>query len=276
MLLAWALIALPASPILWLIHSQDVGHISWLQPPSWLELYHLGVFLAADGGKAVGAVLLVLELVLVGLFITVLGKAWRDGNADLTRWRYTVIVSMVFTPVILALLVSIVRPAFYHRFLIICLPGWLLMVSSGVLQLRTRAWRIGAIVAVCLLSLTTTGLFYVRQTEDWRGAVAYLIANKRAEDRVLYYESVGQFAGESYREWLQPPNTPRPVSVGIQAANTGWERDLDSPARVWLVVYRAKPDDTESLAVQHELTTHYEARGEKKFSGVTIIEYNAR
>lgn len=274
--LAWAIVALLAAPVLWLIHAQDVGHISWLQPPSWLELYHLGIFLAADGGKAVGAVLLVLELVCVVAFCTALRRVWREGDEDLTRWRFTLIASMVFTPVVLTLLVSIVRPAFYHRFLIICLPGWLLMTAAGALQLRMRAWRTGAIAAVCLLSLATTTLFYARQTEEWRGAVAYLMANTRADDRVLYYQSVGQFAAESYRDWRQPSNAARPQSLGIKAANSDWERDLDHAARLWLVLYRVKPNDTESLAIQRELSTHYGAGEEKKFSGVTIVEYKAK
>ena len=61
--------SLMAAPILWLIHAQDTGHISWVQPPSLLELYHLGAYLAADSGKAVGAVLLALDLVLAGFFL---------------------------------------------------------------------------------------------------------------------------------------------------------------------------------------------------------------
>ncbi len=68
-MLAAAIIAVVAAPMLWLIHAQDTGHISWVQPPSWLELYHLGAYLAAASGKAVGGVLLALNLVLIGFFV---------------------------------------------------------------------------------------------------------------------------------------------------------------------------------------------------------------
>src|SRR5271165_744937 len=120
--LSWLIIAVMASPIVWLIHAQDVGHISWLLSPSWLELYHLGVFLAADGGKAVGGILLAVELVLAVASMAAFREVWRD---DLLRWRYSLIASAVATPILITLLVSVIRPAFYHRFLIICLPGWL-------------------------------------------------------------------------------------------------------------------------------------------------------
>ena len=275
LLLAWGGIAIMAAPILWLIHAQDVGHISWLQPPSWLELYHLGVFLAADGGKAVGAVLLALELLLAGFFVAALRDVWWSNN-DFQRWRYALVASMVLAPVIITLLASIVRPAFYHRFLIICLPGWLLMMAIGLMRLPTRTWRTGMITIVCLLSLVTTGLFHVRPTEDWRGAVAYLIANTRGDDRVLYYQSVGQFAGESYRDWLQPSDAQRPATIGINAPDSGWRSRLDTPARVWLVLYRAKPGDAEARAIAGDLSRSYSAGPSQTFHGITIVPFNRR
>jgi hypothetical protein len=45
---------------------------------------------------------------------------------------------------------------------------------------------------------------------------------------------------------------------------------------VWLVLYRVKQDDADSLAIQGELSTRYAAVREKKLSGVTIIEYDAK
>ena len=167
-----------AAPILWLIHAQDTGHISWVQRPSFLELYHLGAFLAADSGKAVGAVLLVVDLALVGVFLKSLMSTW---NAELQcRWRYSLVASLVATPIVLTLLVSIVRPAFYHRFLIICLPGWVLMTAVGAQRnFAADAWRRSAIAVVCALSLVSVVILQRRITEDWRGAVNYLIANGR-------------------------------------------------------------------------------------------------
>ncbi len=273
---AWAIIALLASPILWLIHAQDVGHISWLQSPSWLELYHLGVFLAADGGKAVGGVLLALELALAGFFLAGSRSAFRGGGDELLRWRYTLVASAVATPIVITLLVSIVRPAFYHRFLIICLPGWLLMTAAGAAHIRVRAWRVAAIAGVCVLSLVATVIMYRRETEDWRGAVSYLVAHTRADDRVLYYESVGQFAGESYRDWLQAPGAQRPESAGISLANSDWRRAIDHAPRLWLVLYRAKPDDAETRAIERELNERYAVGGKRDFAGVTIFEYEAK
>jgi len=276
LLLAAAIIVVMAAPILWLIHAQDVGHISWVPSPSLLELYHLGVFLAAYGGKAVGAVLLALDLVLAGLFLAKFTRVWRDRDNELRRWHYALVTSAVFSPVAITLLASIVRPAFYHRFLIICLPGWLLMIAVGAGQIGNRARRWCAVAAVCVLSLASTIVMYRRVTEDWRGAVDYLIANARAEDRVLYYQSVGEFAGESYRDWLPGGNQSRPKPVGVDPTDIAWRNEIDHAQRIWLVLYRAKADDSESLAIEQELRKSYRRGAERDFRGVTVIEYGQR
>ena len=112
-----------AIPVLWLIRAQDIGHLSWVQPPSLLEFYHLGVFLAADGGKAVGAVLLALDLVLDRFFLATLKAVWRGARAAICSGGVTPWWQALFSRRSLSCgRVSIVRPAFYHRFLIICLP----------------------------------------------------------------------------------------------------------------------------------------------------------
>ena len=276
LLLAAAILAGMAAPILWLIHAQDVGHISWVPSPSLLEFYHLGVFLAAYGGKAVGAILLVLELALIGLFFAKAVQVWGDHEGALQRWRYALVASTVVSPIVITLLASIVRPAFYHRFLIICLPGWLLMTAIGVERISSFSWRSSAIAAVCVLSLASTFVMYKRVTEDWRGAVNYLIANAGANDRVLYYQSVGEFAGESYRDWMRGGDQSRPTPVGVDLTNGAWKNDVDRAQRLWLVLYRANGNDSGSQAIERELRQSYQRAEERDFRGVSVIEFSQR
>ena len=127
-----AVVAILGAPVVWMVHIQDVSHIAWVPAPSWLEVYHVFTFLAAESGKGVGAVLMVLEFVLIVL-------CWRKMAAlrqahDLEFWHYVLIASCAFSPIVLSLLISLDRAIFFHRFLIICLPGWLLMVAAGAEQ----------------------------------------------------------------------------------------------------------------------------------------------
>ena len=77
-----------------------------------------------------------------------------------------------------------------------------MMTAWARLRIRRRLLRISAVACVCILSLVATVILYTRVTEEWRGAVSYLIAEARPADRVLYYQSLGAFAAENYWNWL--------------------------------------------------------------------------
>lgn len=264
-----------AVPILWLIHAQDVGHIAWVGSPSWLEFYHLGAFLAADSGKAVGGVLLALDLVLVGIFFAKFRDVLHGVDAE-ERWRYVLVASMVATPILITLLASIIRPAFYHRFLIVCLPGWVLMTALGAQRIGSRIWRGVAIGAVCALSLVSTVLLYQRPGEDWRGVAHYLAAHTEPADRVLYYESVGEFGGESYRDWLPGGDGPRPLAIGVNAPDGDWQQKIQNAPRVWLVLYRTNAEGNAARAIEQVLAAQYQQVEWSPFEGVTVLEYSRR
>jgi mannosyltransferase len=273
---AASIVALAALPVLWMIHIQDIGHITWVKSPSWLELYHLGVYLAAGSGKVVGAVLLLLDLVLLALFLRAFKILWRDRERDLRCWRYALLASCLFSPVVMSLLVSAVRPIFYHRFLIIGLPAWILMTAAGAEEIRGRALRAVAIVGVCGLSLVSVITSYSRVQEDWRGVTGYLIAQASPEDRVLYYQPEGYFAVENYRNWLPGGSGgPRPQGVTVNPANSEWTQQINGAPRVWLVLYRGPVDDPLTREIQATLNKRYKAAQEIPFRAVTVVEYGA-
>ncbi len=272
--LAAPIIALSAVPVSWMIHIQDIGHIAWVKRPSWLELYHLGAYLAAGSGKALGAVLLLLDLALLALFLRTLKRLWCDPAHD-PPWRYVLLASCLFSPIVVALLVSVVRPIFYHRFLIVGLPAWVLMTAVGAGGIRSRAWRAAAIVGVCVLSLASAVTGYSRVQEDWRGVASYLIAEARPEDRVLYYQGLGYFAVENYRNWLPGGSAPRPLGVEVDPSNDDWKKQINGTGRVWLVLYRAKLDDTVARAIDASLRDRYAVKQQVPFRAVTVIEYRA-
>jgi len=272
---AGAMIALLAAPVLWMIHIQPGRHLDWVQRPSLLELYHLGVFLAAESGKGVGPVLLVVELALAVAFFRAMRSARREVT-DRDLFPYALVASGLLTPIVFSLLVSVVRPVFFHRFLIICLPAWMLAVAVGTCALSQMRWRTAAIVAVCALSLVSTWLSYSRMREDWRGAVNFLIDNARSQDKVVYYRGVGQFAAESYRDWMPGGGGNRPVAVEVGAPGVDWRTKIGSPRRVWLVEYPANMSDDTLRTVEMELHRRYSAVDSRAFRAITVTEFVAK
>ena len=273
--IAAAIIAVAALPVLWMIHIQNIEHIAWVKKPSWLELYHLGGYLAAGSGKVVGAVLLLLDLILLALFLRALEASWHNREHDLRGWRYALIASCLFAPVLISLAVSMVRPIFYHRFLIIGLPAWVLMCAAGAEEIRSRGWRRAAIVGVCGLSLVSAVTSYSRVQEDWRGVTGYLIAQAHPEDRVLYYPGAGYFAVEHYRDWLPSGSAPRPQGIRVDPANGNWEKEVNSAPRIWLVLYHANLDDSVARTIDANLRDRYKVQQQVPFRAVTVIEYRA-
>jgi mannosyltransferase len=270
---SYGIIAAFAAPVLWMIRIQPIGHLDWVQKSSLLELYHLGVFLAAESGKGVGPVLLVLELVLIGVFLRTLFTLHRHPQSENAFWNYALVASGLFAPVVFTLLASVVRPVFFHRFLIICLPAWLLAVTLGAVAIRKRGVRILAIAGVCLLSLVSTVSSYTRVREDWRGVANFLIDHAAAQDHVLYYEGVGNFAAESYRDWLPGGRSNRPTAVEVSPPSTAWRDKSAGAGRVWLVRYPASQNDDTARAVEAELQGRYTAAETRQFRAVTVTEF---
>ena len=271
--LAAGIVTFAALPVLWMIQIQPIGHITWVKSPSWIELYHLGTYLAAGSGKAVGAVLLLLDIVLFGLFLREWAKLWRDREQDLRCWRYTLLACCLLAPVTISLLVSLARPIFYHRFLIIGLPAWIVMTAAGAEEIRSRTWRVAAIVGVSGLSLASVITSYSRAQEDWRGVTRLLIAQTNPEDRVLYYRPEGYFAVENYRNWLPGGSAPRPQGVEVSTVDEGWTQRLNGAPRVWLVLYRTKKDDPEVREIETSLSGRYKVKSEIPFRAVTVVAY---
>lgn len=272
---AAAILVVFAAPVLWMIRAQPGRHLDWVAKPSLLEMYHLGVFLAADSGKGVGAALLAVELVLLVVFFRGL-LALRKAPARAGLWENTLVASGLLTPILFSLLFSFIRPVFFHRFLIICLPAWLLAVTVGAMQLRQRSIRTWAIAGVCLFSLVSTVLSYSRVREDWRGVANFLIDNSRTQDVVVYYQGVGSFATESYRDWLPGGGSNRPIAVEVRPQQNDWRSRIVGAPRVWLVEYPANSNDDISRAVEAELHSHFTQADTKTFRAVTVTEFIAR
>jgi len=274
LVLSGALMTLLAAPVLWMVHIQPGRHLDWVSRPSLLEFYHLGVFLAAESGKAVGPVLLLIELVAVVIFFCSMWARRRDHDGS-ELFPHALVASGLLTPIIFTLLFSLVRPIFFHRFLIICLPAWLLACAAGIFSLRERRLRLWAIAGVSLLSLASTVLSYSRMREDWRGTVNLLIDNARSHDVVVYYRGVGYFAAENYRDWLPGGGANRPAAVEVGAPGVDWRAKVSGAKRVWLVEYPSNVSDDTSRAVEAELYRGFSPARTESFRAVKVIEFVA-
>ena len=113
---------------------------------------------------------------------SVLWALWRARGRDLPLW----LGSWAFGPFVFALVISIARPVFVDRYLVVAAPAFAMLAAVGLTSLAGRI-RTGATLAVVVA--TCIGLVLWYQTtlegnwrgEDWRGAASFVQSRTRGD-----------------------------------------------------------------------------------------------
>ena len=170
-----------------LVYSQitNLQGVDWIQPLSLLQVKELLAQL--DGSHHSLAPLLPLT-VLVGAGI-VLVRTFRHSGRSRILWARALPVLWWLLPIAITAAVSLLKPFFVSRYLLITLPGYVLTLGVVLEWVARRSrWLLGlAIVAVLVISLPARhqiwGSLAVR--EDWRGAESYVSANYKPGDGIV-------------------------------------------------------------------------------------------
>jgi hypothetical protein len=120
----------------------DAGQVGWVGALDWTQFVNLLV-------KLSGGVRLLLFFWSLGLGVVLL--AVREGGPP--AFRMALPLALVLAPVLLALLASAVKPLLVPRYLLVALPGLLLLAALGVASLRRRALVVGAALLLAGLGL---------------------------------------------------------------------------------------------------------------------------
>ncbi len=240
--------------VLW--HSQ--GRINWVPPISWLELYHTAIFLTSEGGKLAGNLLLVLFLIA----LAVAAKASLRAQSPLQRWKELFPWFWLLTPMLITALGSIWVPMFFHRFLIVCLPAFVLLVARGLITLRPATAWIAAFIA---LSIVTVFSSYSRTRENWRDATHFVLSEAQPGDAILFYRGYSDAPFYYYESRSPAKNRPERVPNDNAIA-------LSSKKRLWAILYPVGPPDV--VAKESDLTQRYPVLEQTTFHGVRIVLFN--
>lgn len=222
---------------------------------------------AGSGAQAWG-VLLYVALVALGAGLTWLQPldpprdtpASRNGKWAPAVWppRLTLLVigAIAAVPGVLFMLLSLRRAIFEDRYLIVALPGFLLLAALGIDALcRWRwGWLLAAATGVAVFLVAWEPLRDVNfsttpQKEDWREAYRDLARHARVGDGVVIYPGYLRTTYDYYalqfpalRELpiVTPPSlasgtdvTDRELNAFFATATRGWERAwlVESPER---------------------------------------------
>jgi 4-amino-4-deoxy-L-arabinose transferase-like glycosyltransferase len=126
-------------------------------------------------------------------------------------WPMVVAATWAATPVVGALVVSIGKPLFAPRFLIVALPGIVLLVAVGLtrLPLPVTAGAFGLLLALSSVHAART---LGHPQEDFRAATAFVLANARSGDAVAFYRTSRRIPFEYYADGRALPRSLLPTS----------------------------------------------------------------
>jgi mannosyltransferase len=155
--------------------------IGWIPRPQWYApLQTLWNF-------SIGYTEVITPLVAVSLVVFWLAFVWGLVSATGDQAPARLLLSLwVGLPIAITFLMSFRRPFYVDRYLIICLPAFLVLVARGALHPRPRLARWGW--ALALLVASSIGLsrvyfdaeYYTK--EDWRGAAQYIAQHEQPGD----------------------------------------------------------------------------------------------
>ena len=199
-LLMFSVMILPIEIFLFAIFVLKTGAppTLWFPPLEPDSLLRLGFDLAG----AYRLKLLYLDVLAVGIAAFGAYRERRSSDYTNSAWGYTLLFSWLVAPVVIVVAVSLVKPIFVPRFLIFCLPAFLLLVAVGISQLQPALLAFGLFVAISVFSILGAFSYYrsdfdmIRQ--DWRAVTSYIFNHAQPGDNIFFCEAVGGVPFEYY------------------------------------------------------------------------------
>lgn len=285
-LLRAAAMGVLVTPLLLFVLFRDAGQVSQLTRPSPGDV--IDALRLLSGGSKMFVVYAVLACIALVSWLRY-RRSWRD-------WPMLVAVTWAATPIVGAVVISLGKPLFAPRFLIVALPGIVLIVAVGL----TRLPRVAAVAGLVLI-LLFAGYQVVRTLgdpeEDFKAATRYVLENDRAGDTIAFYRPSRRIPFEYYSRTDGQPSRPRsllPVSaygsfdligdyrhIQLTSADLETIRRAAARTRLWLFMSASENERVEAkqenrarlVAAVDEVASMRERR---LFKGLDIRLYEPR
>jgi mannosyltransferase len=253
-----SIVAVLGMPLFVFAAIHKAGPLAWVQPPTAKDVYHFFTYLTGSG----------LKLGLSLLALGVAGREWwlRTCSPDEKNlaWPFEFLTIWSLLPLVIALLLSHWKPVFSPRFLMICLPAFLLLLAEGLVGIRPR-WALYSVVGALLLSLLTALPSYYRRPgfEDWSAVNKFLSENVRSSDTILVdaayldvFEFTFRYSGQALPTRSIVPNP---------GEKADWWQSSD---RIWII--SCHPTAQNELP---PLPQNYLSGPTTQFTGIKVLQY---
>jgi hypothetical protein len=288
LLLACAAIAVLLTPVVLFIVLRDQGQLSWVTKPDFSSLKGLFQDLTGDAGRS-GFITSFYLLPCVITLAHALVAVFKTGRS-VDTWRYVLVVFLAAVPVCVSFGASLAKPILVNRYLIVALPGLVLLAGIGIAQINDK--YCSSILLALLVSLSVRSTltdYYPREKVNFRDSASYVVSHAKQGDGILFYKGFVAIPFEYYWRRLDPP--PK-LLENVQPSKLGhinWLKGLPDPSvphlaslsdryeRIWVVrshVFGERGVVFRSILT--ELEKYYQLREERKYEGVRVLLFERR
>ncbi len=252
--------------------------VGWGASGGFSDLPGFVVLLAGNRGN----LLVVLDLLMLAALIFNTVRIRRAGRAG-EGWPTFLVLLWFLVPLLIAVAVAEIWPPFVARYLLPCLPAFLLGVGAGLTCIRPRsvAWTLGSAIFVLNLAAIPACYHLSGVLEDWRVISSEILGQAEPGDGISYHPDYARIPFEYYRARRVPAAVwPKDIAVGAGSSSAPVERADNSqetpiavpvPAkRFWVVYHHPTPLTPES---RRELAAHLHSWRDKGWRLLQAQEY---
>lgn len=265
-------IAFLALPMELTVLLENKGQLAWVPRTTALSVYSL--FSGMAGGSislsGYGSTALLLFVYLIPVIISVVVlvrlRPWSIENTEM--WHLVFFLTWLLVPIILVLAISMRKPIFVDRFLIISLPPFILLAAHGISRVRGHWLALTLLCAIGGLTALVLFDYYKTPGEDWRGVTQYILSSRKPEDAIVTYPDFLRDCADYYFD--------------KEAARHNLVSLAPDSSRVWFIGYNFTGYDYDMFTAIAEDTRAREAslavefpgsRKEKQFGELTVTLY---
>lgn len=262
-----SLLALPV--VLYVALGGEGGRIDWLAAPTLKSIFLFFRWLTETW-----AIFLVFFLAGVASIVLTYRELVRRG-ASFELWRYALLLLWLAIPVLMAFAVSFIKPVFYDRYLVVCLPPLILLVARVLCEIRSRTVLAAVVLGIVMLSVRAELNCHdcKRLRDDWRAATLYVLSNTHSGDGIFFDPGWLKTPFDHYsHRWAATDARPRLLHPRDWRLTPDEDERYDIPLgleasrahrRVWLVQWNSRfPTVVENtLLTSHDLTETREFEG---------------
>jgi len=277
-LLAFLIFEHLSAPMAVFVLLQRGSQLNWVQPPTVGAILRFIEVLTGSGG----AILAVAYFAPCAIGCV---PAFRLSEAGKDTWATRLLLMWLLIPPALTLVLSLIKPMFDDRYMVMCVPALVLLAARGLTRLAEMVsvprWVPASVLALLLaLSAFGTRTYFRRLPfSDWRSAVRYLQDNQQPGDSAVFWR--GNITAYEYYlhgtpgpAILYPTPQPQPVSTELLSAVMAGRQ------RIWLVLHIPDKSSPEYKIVEDEFSpARFMLKSHREFPGqepITVELYNRR